>query len=53
MSARDGTDPDPGAASNHRYVAGQRISFRECAPETRASVVIDNADLAYPRIVRS
>lgn len=44
-------DPDPAAASNRRYVEGQRLYLRECEPQRRASVVIDNNDLATARIV--
>lgn len=42
---------DPAAPSNRRYVEGQRIYIRECRPRERASVVIDNTDLAEPLIV--
>lgn len=48
---RDGTSPDPLAASNRRYVEGQRIYLSTCAPETHATVVVDNNDLAAPAIV--
>ncbi len=51
-AARDGTDPDPASARNHRYVEGQRIYFARANPQTRASIVIDNTDLANPRITR-
>jgi uridine kinase len=49
-AARGYGDPDPAAASNHRYVEGQRLYMAECAPWSRASVVIDNTDLARPII---
>lgn len=49
---RDGTSPDPSAASNGRYVDGQRIYLKRCFPETHATMVIDNNDLAAPVIVR-
>jgi len=52
-AARDGTDPDPAAPSNRRYVEGQRSYLRECAPESAASVVVDNDDLAAPFVVHS
>jgi uridine kinase len=42
--------PDPEAPENRRYVEGQRRYLRECAPRERAGMVIDNADLANPRI---
>jgi uridine kinase len=50
-AARDGTCPDPSAEFNHRYVEGQRIYFSKCSPETFATMVIDNNDLAAPFIV--
>jgi len=53
MARRDGSDPDPGAASNRRYVEGQRIYLREDAPERRAAVIVENDDLEAPRIVGS
>ena len=49
---RSDGDPDPGAASNRRYVEGQRLYRRECEPQRRASVVIDNNDLATASITR-
>ena len=42
---------DPAAPSNRRYVEGQRRYIRQCQPARRASIVIDNSDLAAPRIV--
>lgn len=48
---RDGTSPDPAGTSNRRYVEGQRLYFAECAPETHATVVVDNTDLAAPFFV--
>ncbi|OLF08258.1 nucleoside/nucleotide kinase family protein [Actinophytocola xanthii] len=51
---RGDMDPDPRAESNRRYVEGQRIYFAQCSPRTRASMVVDNSDLANPVItVRS
>jgi uridine kinase len=44
--------PDPGAPSNRRYVEGQRLYLARCRPHARATVVVDNTDLAHPRIVR-
>jgi len=41
-------DADPYAMKNLRYVEGQRLYMAECRPRARASVVIDNADLANP-----
>jgi uridine kinase len=48
---RDGASPDPLAASNRRYVEGQRIYLSTCAPEAHATMVVDNNDLAAPAIV--
>lgn len=41
-------DPDPEAASNHRYVQGQRLYLREAVPASRANWIFDNTDLARP-----
>jgi uridine kinase len=43
--------PDPAAASNRRYVEGQRLYVARCAPRERATVVVDNTDLDAPRRV--
>jgi uridine kinase len=51
--AQRGDDsPDPGEPSNRRYVEGQRLYLARCRPHARATVVVDNTDLAHPRIVR-
>ncbi|MGH7399527.1 MAG: GNAT family N-acetyltransferase [Candidatus Rokuibacteriota bacterium] len=39
--------------AQHRYQEGQSIYLRECEPWRRASIVIDNDDLAAPFIVSS
>ncbi|HWH96946.1 MAG TPA: uridine kinase [Pseudolysinimonas sp.] len=52
MARRDGSDVDPAAASNRRYVEGQRIYFRECDPQASADILIDHNDIARPRVVR-
>ncbi len=39
---------DPEAASNHRYVGGQRLYFSEAAPWEKATWVLDNRDLDRP-----
>lgn len=44
-------DPDPAAASNRRYIEGQRIYIAECAPRERATVAIDNSDVDAPRFL--
>ncbi|GAA1986315.1 uridine kinase [Microbacterium pumilum] len=49
MALRDGSDPDPDAASNRRYRDGQELYIDEADPRGAASVVVDNADLAHPR----
>ncbi len=51
MALRDGTDPDPDAPSNARYRQGQELYLSEARPREAASVIVDNADLAHPRIV--
>jgi len=48
---RGGGSPDPEAPTNRRYVRGQEIYLRSCAPRARADIVLDNGDLAEPRIV--
>ncbi len=50
MAVRDGCAPDPRHPDNERYVAGQRLYFAEADPESRADVVVDNADPAHPRV---
>ncbi|MGN6635332.1 MAG: hypothetical protein ACTHJ6_07705 [Oryzihumus sp.] len=50
-AGRDGTDPDPAADSQQRYVQGQRLYLAECAPRRHASAVIDNTDLAAPWVL--
>ena len=52
MAARDGTDPDPGHPSVRRYMQAQQIYFRQCAPQQRADVLVDNRDVGAPRILR-
>ena len=45
--------PDPDAPSNRRYVVGQRLYIARCEPQSRASVVVDNTDLADPARVEA
>lgn len=52
-AARGDGSPDSDAPSNRRYVEGQRIYLSTCAPSDLATIVIDNRDLAAPRIIRS
>jgi uridine kinase len=34
--------------SNHRYIAGQQLYIAECNPAARATIRIDNTNLAHP-----
>jgi uridine kinase len=43
---------DLGAASNRRYVQGQRLYVTECDPQARATIVIDNEHLDRPVLLR-
>lgn len=49
---RDGADPDVEAASNRRWVGGQRIYLVECHPPEHADILVDNDDWRSPRILR-
>jgi len=51
MALRDDSDPDPDAPSNARYRQGQELYLAEARPREAASVIVDNADLAHPRIL--
>ncbi|HEX5110393.1 MAG TPA: hypothetical protein VFV95_18210 [Vicinamibacterales bacterium] len=51
-ASRDGSSPDVNAAENRRYVDGQQLYLRECEPARVATMVINDADLASPEIVR-
>jgi uridine kinase len=44
--------PDPAADSNRRYVEGQRLYLDQAAPQDCADILIDNTDLAAPKVVR-
>jgi uridine kinase len=50
MALRDGCDPDPDAPANARYRQGQQLYLDEARPREAASIVVDNSDLAHPRI---
>jgi uridine kinase len=52
LGRRDGGPTDPRAPLNRRYIEGQELYFQECAPADRATVVVDNNELAAPRILR-
>jgi uridine kinase len=45
---RDGTAPDVDHPANRRYVEGQRLYLRECDPQARATIVIDNNQASDP-----
>ncbi|HET9140980.1 uridine kinase [Actinophytocola sp.] len=53
LAGRIGGSADPDHASHRRYVQGQRIYLAECRPEDRATVIVDNNDLAAPFLVRA
>ena len=42
---------DPASVGNRRYVEGQGIYLRACEPRTHATVIINNEDMANPRII--
>lgn len=52
MAVRDGCPPDPDDPANTRYREGQRLYLAACAPRDRADVVVDNADVTRPRLLR-
>ena len=51
MGARGGTSTDLHAPENRRYVEGQELYLHSCEPRRRATLVVNNADLAAPRLV--
>ncbi len=53
MAARDGTPPDPADPALHRYVQAQRLYFADCAPQERATFLIDNTAFDEPRVLRA
>lgn len=48
MARRDGTDPDPAAASNRRYRDGMELYLRDADPRRAAAAIVDNTDPAAP-----
>lgn len=50
-AARDDGDPDPTAASNRRYVEGQRLYLHQCHPRRHADCVIDNTVLEDAHVI--
>lgn len=53
MARRDGGNPDPQALEHQRYRLGQELYFAERRPAERADILIDYADPAAPRLLRS
>ena len=49
---RDGVELQSASIAGDRYVEGQRLYLTTCDPERRASMVVDNNDLAAPFVVR-
>lgn len=52
MARRDGTSPDPQHPDFQRYAGAQRLYFAACDPHGRADVLIDNTEIANPRMLR-
>lgn len=53
MARRDGSDPDPFARDNERYLRGHDLYLQDSDPRGAASVVIDNTDPQHPvRVAR-
>ncbi|MGN6610812.1 MAG: uridine kinase [Angustibacter sp.] len=52
MAVRDGCPADPHHPANRRYLVGQQLYFAAADPESRADVVLDNRDVASPRLRR-
>lgn len=53
LASREGTSPDPLNSANTRYVEGQCMYLAQCCPQSRATVVVNNDDLAGPFVVTS
>jgi uridine kinase len=51
MALRDGGSPDVENERNQRYVGGQRLYLAACTPASRATLVVDNNDVANPVLV--
>jgi hypothetical protein len=50
--AQRGNGPsDPNAEENRRYVDGQKIYLDECNPKSLATMIINNENLAAPRVI--
>lgn len=50
MAVRDNTPPDPSDPGMRRYVAGQRLYYAACSPQSRATWVIDNTTPSTPTL---
>lgn len=50
-ASRDGGSPDVSAAENRRYVEGQELYFRECAPQRAATILVDYRNLDDPAVI--
>lgn len=53
MARRDGSDPNPDAPANRRYLEGQKLYFKESRPQKSADVLVDYSDTELPVVVRS
>lgn len=51
MVVRDGAPADPDDPRNRRYEGAWEIYTAACDPAGRAGVVVDNTDLAAPRVI--
>lgn len=51
MAARDGSNSDACHPAMRRYVEAQMLYFAQCAPQRRASAVIDNTSFDHPLFV--
>jgi len=49
-ASRGQGSPYPQAASNRRYIEGQKLYFAECEPRSAATVIINNNDIEHPCI---
>ncbi|MCY1666027.1 uridine kinase [Rhizobium sp. SL86] len=50
MAHRDGSNPDPQAPENKRYLKGQEIYLSTCSPQDHATFVIDNSNFQRPAL---
>jgi len=51
MAIRDGSKANPEDEKNKRYHGGQLLYFKECSPEQRATILIDNRNFGNPQII--